>query len=207
MHQEGTPRESCVDYEPLPDAALVGMARCGDRGAFSELVARNYQTCLRMALSVLKNRSDAEDEVQNTCLKALEHLDQFRGDAKFSTWLVRILMNQCLMRFRAARRSREESADAQGQEGSRRMTRLEADTPTPEQLILRSQFHEMLHTEIGRVPVPYRHALVRTHLHGRSLPDVAAELGISLPAAKSRLVRGRTALRRRVLDRWGAHAA
>jgi RNA polymerase sigma-70 factor (ECF subfamily) len=198
--------EVCVCHEEcsgLTEDKLVDRARSGDRGAFAELIARNYQTCLRMAYSVLRNQSDAEDEVQNTCLKALEHLDQFRGDAKFSTWMVRILMNQCLMRFRAARRSREESADSQREDGVRKRSQVAEAGPTPEQAMVQTQFRELLHKEIGRVPAPYRHALVRTHLHGTPLPAIAAELGISLPAAKSRLVRGRMALRRRLFDHCG----
>lgn len=85
------------------DGELVIAAQAGDRDAFTELVRRHQGTCMKLALSVLREREDAEDEVQNALFKAYEHLGQFQRDAKFSTWLSRIVLNQCLMRLRQTR--------------------------------------------------------------------------------------------------------
>src|SRR5260370_28602346 len=93
-------------YSPLPDEDLVTMAQQGDNGAFAELIERHRSSCTKLALSILRDRSDAEDEVQNACWKAFEHIEQFQQDSKFSTWFTRIVVNQCLMRLRQARRDK-----------------------------------------------------------------------------------------------------
>ena len=85
---------------------LVELARQGDTHAFGELFRQNYNACLRRARWMIRNRSDAEDEVQNACWKAFQRLDQFRGEGTFSAWLSRIVENQCLMRIREERQLR-----------------------------------------------------------------------------------------------------
>src|SRR5579864_2329537 len=87
---------------------LVDSARQGDATAFGELIKRHYSSCLKRASSLIRNPTDAEDEVQNACWKAFERLGQFRGDGTFSAWLSRIVENQCLMRIREDRQARSE---------------------------------------------------------------------------------------------------
>ena len=95
-----------VPSEKIPDEILVKMAQAGDNAAFAELVVRHQNSCSKLALSILRDKSDAEDEVQNACWKAYEHIGQFQQDSKFSTWLTRIVVNQCLMRLRQTRQPR-----------------------------------------------------------------------------------------------------
>src|SRR5258708_22901837 len=82
------------------EAAIVAQARLGDAKAFSELLRRYEGKIFRLALHVTQNREDAEDVLQEAFLKAYEHLDQFKGDSKFYTWIVRIAVNQALMKLR-----------------------------------------------------------------------------------------------------------
>src|SRR4051794_6642549 len=91
---------------PLNDQSLVKMALEGNHQAFEELVQRHRHRCVDLATSFLRNRADAEDEVQNALSKAYTHLDQYQGGAEFSTWLARIVTNQCLMSIRVKRRTR-----------------------------------------------------------------------------------------------------
>src|SRR5262245_11586704 len=84
---------------------LVRQARGGDARAFGELIQRHRGACLKRAMLMIRNRSDAEDEVQNAFWKAFQRLDQFRGEGTFAAWLSRIVENQCLMRIREARNS------------------------------------------------------------------------------------------------------
>src|ERR1700752_180768 len=88
------------------DQRLVEQARQGDQEAFSELSARHRRKCVDLACYFLRSRSDAEDVAQNALLKAYKHLDQYQGDAEFSTWLSRIVANECLMLMRIRRRAR-----------------------------------------------------------------------------------------------------
>src|ERR1700733_3846571 len=88
------------------DSALVALAKQGDRAAFEQLIKRHYQACVNIASFMLCDRGEAQDEVQEACWKAFEHLDQFHGEAEFVTWMLRIVVNQCLMLLRVRRRTR-----------------------------------------------------------------------------------------------------
>ena len=85
---------------------LIASARNGDVQAFGELLERHRSACLKRAMLIIRNRSDAEDEVQNAFWKAFQRLEQFRGDGSFGAWLSRITENQCLMRIREERNLR-----------------------------------------------------------------------------------------------------
>ncbi len=93
-------------FAQVEDDALVSLAQDGDNSAFAELVQRHSNICQRLAVSILRNQEDAEDEVQNAVWKAYQHLAGFNQEAKFSTWLSRIVVNQCLMRLRKDKRAR-----------------------------------------------------------------------------------------------------
>ena len=94
------------EFAGIEDEALVRMAQSGNNAAFAELIERHQATVKRLATSILRDATNAEDEVQNGFWKAFEHLNQFQQDAKFSTWLSRIVVNQCLMRLRKERRAK-----------------------------------------------------------------------------------------------------
>src|SRR6202044_1754679 len=95
------------------ETAVVLQAREGDAKAFSELVRRYEGKIFRLALHITQNREDAEDVLQETFLKAYEHLDQFQGNSKFYTWIVRIAVNQALMKLRKRKTDRTISLDEQ----------------------------------------------------------------------------------------------
>jgi len=95
------------------ESVLVSQAREGDTRAFGELVRRYEGKIFRLAQHVTNNREDAEDVLQETFMKAYEHLDQFKGDSKFYTWIVRIAVNQALMKLRRRRTDKSVSLDEQ----------------------------------------------------------------------------------------------
>ena len=96
----------------IPDeTAVVLQAREGDAKAFSELVRRYENKIFRLAMHITQNREDAEDVLQETFLKAYEHLDQFQGNSKFYTWIVRIAVNQALMKLRKRKTDKTVSID------------------------------------------------------------------------------------------------
>jgi RNA polymerase sigma-70 factor, ECF subfamily len=187
----------------VEDDALVCLAQDGDNEAFTELIERHLPTCKRLAMSILRDKQNAEDEVQNACWKAFEHINQFNKDAKFSTWLSRIVVNQCLMRLRKERRARFLYLD-DGVQGEEIATLDLADeSPTPEASLARTEIGQILQQEIQRIPPLLRDVFVLRDVREMPMPDVARQLGISVAAAKSRLLRARLELRTRLSKHTG----
>lgn len=188
-----------VDLKDLKDAQLVTLARSGSEAAFGELVRRHRRKCIDIAGSILKDRSDAEDEVQNAFVKAFRHLDQFHSEAEFSTWLLRIVSNQCLMGLRVRRRAGMVYLDEPPTGHRTGRTELPAAGPDPEGDIAADQMIRLLHAEMGRIPPLLRTVMELRDLEQLPMMDVADRLGITIPAAKSRLLRARLELRSRLL--------
>jgi RNA polymerase sigma-70 factor (ECF subfamily) len=90
----------------VSDAQLVKLAQSGDKGAYTHLVRRHQANCSKVAFAILRDWPDAEDEVQNALWQAFQQIGQFKQDSQFSTWLTRIVINQCLTRLRQTRQAR-----------------------------------------------------------------------------------------------------
>ena len=181
----------------LNDDELLASAQNKDEAAFEELMRRNSLSSFKLALSILKDRQDAEDEVQNSYWKAWWHFDQFQRDSKFSTWISRIVINQCLMRLRKARKASFLYLD-EGAGESGAAIEIADSRPAPEAEFAGNQAAAVLHREISRMPALLRNALILRDLHELSMDEVAARLGVSGAAAKSRLLRARVELRARL---------
>lgn len=175
---------------------LVERARGGDTSAFGELIKRYYNTCLRRASSIIRNPTDAEDEVQNACWKAFQRLPQFRGAGTFSAWLSRIVENQCLMRLRENRQSTFLHLDRSSESNIR--VELVEQMPDPEDDLGEREVENLVRKEISRIPPFLRTVMVLCDVERVPMPKVAAQLGLSVPAAKSRLGRARVELRARL---------
>jgi len=185
------------------DVELVDLARKGNKQAFGELVKRHHHRCVSLAACILRDREEAEDEVQNACWKAFEHLDQFQGESDFSIWLSRIVVNQCLMFMRARRRVHFLHLDAGipgYQSGSIDLPCCKLD---PEGEVGRRQVGEVLEREIRRIPALLRNVVLLRDVAELPIAEVADRLGITVSAAKSRLLRARLELRQRVLRHCG----
>jgi RNA polymerase sigma-70 factor (ECF subfamily) len=186
-----------TNHRDQTDERLVILAQEGDNQAFATLIERHHSSCVKLACSILRDRQDAEDEVQNACWKAFEHIGQFQRDAKFSTWLTRIVVNQCLMRLRQTRRSRLVYIEDTATEDTRAMD-LPATTDSPEEALGRTQIAQILQHEISRIPPLLRNVFVLRDVQQLPMQHVAEKLGISVAAAKSRLLRARIELRSRM---------
>jgi len=187
------------EFEQHPDMALVERVRGGDLKAFDELVRKYDRQVFRIAQHITQNREDAEDVVQDAFLKAYEKLDQFQGNAKFYTWLVRIAVNESLMRLRKRRRGKMVSIDEdiETEEGS--VPRDLADwAPDPERNYSQSELAEILRKTIQGLPQGFRIVFVLRDVEGLSTEETAETLGLSIPAVKSRLLRARLQLRERL---------
>jgi len=182
-----------------PDIALVERARAGDQAAFEQLVRQYDRQIFRVAQHITQNREDAEDITQDVFLKAYGKLEQFQGNSKFSTWLVRIAVNESLMRLRKRKTSRTVSMDqdVQTEEGS--IPRDFADwSPNPEQIYGQSELGDILRKTINGLPPGFRTVFTLRDIENLSTEETAEALGLSVPAVKSRLLRARLQLRERL---------
>ena len=196
--------KTCIDKTLLADKQLVSLARANDRDGFGELIRRHHPACLRLAIYMLRNRGEAEEEVQNAYMRAYEHLDQFQGAAEFSSWLSRIVTNHCLMLMRVKARARMVYIDgSQSREGDG-IIELPCVTADPERDLIQTQMAHVLQREIKRIPALLRNVVVLRDVEQLPMPAVARRLGITVPAAKSRLFRARVELRSRVQQHCGS---
>lgn len=189
------------------DRDLIDLAKQGDEEAFSQLVKRHHNWCVGLASLILRDNGDAEDETQNAFWKAFQHLDQFQAEVPFSNWLSRIVVNQCLMCLRVKRNVRFLHLDA-GIPGFSSVIDLPSSRPDPEGELGNRQARDLLAVEIRRIPPLLREVLVLSDIQELPIRDVADHLGITIPAAKSRLSRARLELRSRMLRhfRLSGHA-
>ena len=188
-----------AEPEEHPDVALVERARAGDTAAFEVLVKQYDRQIFRTANHITQNREDAEDITQDVFFKAFQKLHQFKGDSKFSTWLVRIAVNESLMRLRKRKTSKTVSMDqdVQTEEGS--IPRDFAEwRPNPEQIFSQSELGEILRKTIAGLPPGFRTVFTLRDIENLSTEETAAALKLSVPAVKSRLLRARLQLRERL---------
>jgi RNA polymerase sigma-70 factor, ECF subfamily len=178
------------------EAAIVAQARLGDAKAFSELLRRYEGKIFRLALHITQNREDAEDVLQEAFLKAYEHLDQFQGQSRFYTWIVRIAVNQALMKLRKRKSDRSVSLDDTIDTGEDTVAReIAAWDENPEQRYSREEINEILGSAIDGLAPIYRAVFVLRDVDGLSTEEAADALDLSVPAVKSRLLRARLQLR------------
>ncbi len=186
--------------EPISDElALVRAAKAGDISAFEQLVRRYDRNVFRIAQHITQNREDAEDVVQDAFLKSYENLKNFQEQSKFYTWLVRIAVNEALMRLRRRRPERMVSLDEDVKTEEDSMPREVADwSPNPEQQFSQAELKDILQRTIQGLPSSFRTVFVLRDVEGLSTEETAEALGLSIPAVKSRLLRARLQLRERL---------
>jgi len=186
--------------EQLSDEEVVARIVSGDRALFEILMRRHNQRiyrAVRAVLPVVHGDEDAEDVMQEAYLSAFQHLHQFEGRAKFSTWLTRIAVNSAL-----ARRARQRGA-AMNDGDDDSLQALEAIAPDPEQEALATELREVMEREVAALPDAFRATFVLREVEGLSTTETAEVLGISEDLVKTRLHRARTTLRDRLYRRAG----
>ena len=185
--------------EQTDELALVEAARAGDARAFSELVERYERKIYRLAKHITQNDEDAEDVLQESFLKAYTHLDSFQGDSKFYTWLVRIAVNEALMKLRKRKSDKTVSLDEPQDTGEDLVTReIAVWDDDPEKKYSREELAEILDEAVQSLKPSFRTVFVLRDIEELSTEDTAQALGISIPAVKSRLLRARLQLREKL---------
>lgn len=185
-----------VDYESLDDLALAGRLAARDPRAVRLITARNNQRLFRAAWAILKNRAEAEDAVQSGYLQAFSRISGFEGRSSLSTWLTRIVINEALMRVRAAKRRRASLAQSVVVLDDYREKLMQGSmSPTlPDGAVARAEIREMLETAIARLPDPFRVVFMLREVEGLSIEEAADALGIAPATVKTRHFRARRRL-------------
>jgi len=185
--------------DKTPDSELVRRVAAKDHEAFRVLMRRHNQMLYRAARSILKNEAEAEDAVQEAYMQAYRAMGTFRGDAKISTWLVRIVVNESITRLhKHARRAEiirldgeESQPDLQSSEDSMN----ESSPEQPERAAVRSETRRLLETKIDELPDVFRAVFVLRGVEEMSVEDAAVALDIPQATVRTRFFRARGLLR------------
>jgi RNA polymerase sigma-70 factor (ECF subfamily) len=184
---------------PSEEGTLVAQAQAGDTQAFAELVRRYERKIYRLAKNITQNDEDAEDVLQDAFLKAYEHLSGFQGQSKFYTWIVRIAVNEALMKLRKRKGDRfvslDEPIDTGEEEVKREVAVWEGN---PEQQYSQEELQRILNEAVQELKPDFRTVFTLRDIEELSTEETAETLGISIPAVKSRLLRARLALREKL---------
>jgi RNA polymerase sigma-70 factor (ECF subfamily) len=185
--------------DDLSDMALIERARRRDDAAFRLIMQRNNRRLYRVARSVLGDDAEAEDVVQETYVRAFAHLGEFRGDARLSTWLTRIALNEALGRRRLRRPAVDwERIDAINEQGEARVIVLPTarQDSDPEAAAARAEVRRLLEHAVDQLPDPFRVVFVLRDIEEMSTGETALQLGLRPETVKTRLHRARRLLRR-----------
>jgi RNA polymerase sigma-70 factor (ECF subfamily) len=182
--------------EQFSEEALIQRIRDGEHDLFYELVRPYERRVYAAALAILRNPADAEDAAQESMLKALKHIRQFRADARFSTWLIQITVNEARMkRRREQTRAMDPIADHQDEEGNY-VPRDFADwREVPLETLERKEVRQKLAESMHALGEKYREVFVLRDMQHLSIEETAKALGISHASVKTRLLRARLMLR------------
>ena len=185
-----------------PDEDIVRQVLDGNTGLFELLMRRYNERVYRTARAIVRDEQEAEDIMQQAYVNAFTHLSQFNGSARFSTWLTRIAVNEALARVR--RRHRFEAFDEERSGGEPFASRNAEENP--ERQAFTQELRGLLESGIDALPGGMREVFMLREVEGLSTSAVAEALGVSEDVVKTRLSRGRAALRRILLERTGATA-
>ena len=184
-------------FDNTHEFALIERICGGDKQAFYDLIKPYERAVYVSAFSILQNEGDAEEVAQEAILKAFTHLKSFRREAKFSTWLIQIAINESRMRLRKARKHLYESIDdSKDTEEGDYIPRDFADwREIPSEELQRGRLKEALHTAIAGLAPKYREVFVLRDVEEMSITETAKALGITEASVKTRLLRARLQMR------------
>ncbi len=179
-----------------PDSELAIRAAAGDETAFEAIMRRHNRLLFRTARSILNSDADAEDALQQAYLRAWRALGEFRADARLSTWLVRIVINEALghLRRRQAQIIPLEAAMASNEPDTQRRLQ-DDDNRQPDRTSMRAELRQLIEARIDKLPDDFRRVFVLRGVQEMSVEEVASALGIPEPTVRSRFFRARSLLR------------
>jgi RNA polymerase sigma-70 factor (ECF subfamily) len=177
------------------DASLVERVQGGDTEAYAELVKRHEKRVFRTLMGITGVREDAEDGAQNAFLKAYLHLGDFQGASRFSTWLLRIAINEGLERLRRRKQTVSMDEEVEGEEEAYKPREFRDWRDNPEQSYTKDELRALVEKEVMKLPVKYRVVVMLRDLEEQSTEETATALDLEISTVKTRLLRGRLMLR------------
>jgi RNA polymerase sigma-70 factor (ECF subfamily) len=193
--------ETVTSQDPLSDEEVVARVLAGETSMFEVVMRRYNQRLYRVAQAILRNDGEAEDVMQDAYVRAYEHLDQFAGRAKFSTWLTRIAVHEALTRQRRANRYQE--LEPMSERDGDSMDGFASMSLNPEQEASNSQIRGLLEDAVEKLPDAYRSVFMLRDVEEMSTTDTANVLEITEENVKVRLHRARALLRKSLYARAG----
>lgn len=184
----------------LSDAQVVERVRSGERALFEILMRRYNQRLYRVVRAILSNEHDVEDVLQQAYVNAFIHLHQFEARSRFSTWLMRIALNEA---FGRRRRMRLVNAVPPDEEMEATTHAMRSTQPDPEHQAYAHELHHLIEQAIDALPEGYRLVFVLRDVEGLSTSETGEGLGLGVDVIKTRLHRARLMLRRSVTERLG----
>lgn len=178
----------------MDEAAWITASKAGDVQAFNRLVIAYQQAAYQLAFRMLRDEQAAADATQDSFLAAYTHLRQFRGGS-FKAWLLRIVLNHVYDQLRALRRRPTDSLDTLAEDENTPVLQIADEQPSPEQVVLSREVLACIEAGLQTLPTEQRATVILSDVQGMSYEEVAAATGASLGTVKSRLSRGRLALR------------
>lgn len=187
------------------DEQIVDRVLSGETALYEILMRRYNQRLYRVARAILRDDAEAEDVMQDAYVRAYQHLADFEGRAKFSTWLTRIAVHEALARSRG--RGRFQPLEASDVPSRDVMNKLESTTPSPERSAYDRELGRVLEDAILSLPEPYRVVLTMRDVEEMSVAETAESLDLSEENVKIRLHRARALLRKELYAQAGASTA
>jgi RNA polymerase sigma-70 factor, ECF subfamily len=196
MSERMTTLSQATPTETAYENGLIQRVKDGDHNLFYELIKPYERRLYATALAILRNEADAEDIAQDAVLKAFRHLSQFRGDSKFSTWLIQITVNEARMRRRRMTTRTMESIDDQKANDEDYVPREFADwREIPSESLERQEIRNALAQAVSALGEKYRAVFVLRDIEHLSIEETAKVLDIAPSSVKTRLLRARLMLR------------
>lgn len=190
-----------------PDADLVAKVQDGDLGAFEDLARRHTRQIYRVLVAILGDREDAQDAMQDVFLSTFKHIAGFQWRSKFSTWLVSIARNAALQHLRHQKDLESLDAVELGDEPDFRPRQVRTWQDNPEQYYSRTEIRHIVEQGILQLSSKYRVVVMLRDVEQLSAQEVARQLGLTVSAVKTRLLRGRLMLRELLSPYFSRNAA
>jgi RNA polymerase sigma-70 factor (ECF subfamily) len=183
------------------DQELIREIQSGTTSSFRVLVERHKDRAFTLALRMVRQRTDAEEALQDAFLRAFQALDDFRGEAKFSTWFYKIVYNVCLTRLG---RTKPDTGhfSFQDDEAEHITLQLASDDSLPDEILEQSEFMTLISQEIERMPEQYRTIITLYYINELSYEEMSDVLQLPLGTIKTHLFRGRASLRSTMIRKY-----
>ncbi|MGN6568171.1 MAG: RNA polymerase sigma factor [Flavipsychrobacter sp.] len=178
--------QTIIQAEQTPDAELIQRILAGEKRLFEQIIRKYNQRLFRIGMSILNDDMEAEEAMQTAYINAYEHLDKFKNRSSFETWLIRIMLNECL----AIKKKQQRFSN----EAEKQLEKIKT-MASPDNILMNKELSGILENAISQLPEKYRLVFVLREIEKMSVKETGEALNIEEPNVKVRLNRAKTMLR------------